>query len=232
MYCIKCGVKLTEDKKPCPLCGIVPFHPELESRDAKPLYPQGQYPSTHVSLGIVMVIISTVLFLLPMVITMLCDLQISGGITWSGFVIGALIVVYVIGVLPFWFHKPNPVIFVPCGFAAVGVYLLYIDLVIGNGWFLPFAFPVTGAAALIVTAVVVLMRYLPYAGLYIFGGALTALGLFMPVMEMLMNLTFQLGQELIWSFYPLAALVLLGAMLIFLAICRPARETMERKFFI
>jgi hypothetical protein len=36
----------------------------------------------------------------------------------------------------------------------------------------------------------------------------------------------------VWSLYPLTALVLLGGMLIFLAICRPARETMERKFFL
>ena len=65
-----------------------------------------------------------------------------------------------------------------------------------------------------------------------FGGALTALGLFMPVMEMLLNLTFRLEHGLVWAFYPMAALVLLGGMLIFLAICRPARETMERKFFL
>lgn len=232
MYCIQCGVKLAEDKKPCPLCGTVPFHPELEPQEATPLYPQGRYPSTQVSRGIVLVIISTVLFLLPMVITMLCDVQIMGKVTWSGFVIGALCAVYVMTVLPFWFDKPNPVIFVPCGFGAVGLYLLYINCATGGDWFLGFGLPVTGAAAVIVTAVVVLMRYLPGAALYIFGGALTVSGLFMPVMELLINQTFGLEHGLIWSFYPLAALVLLGAMLIFLAICRPARETMERKFFL
>lgn len=232
MYCIKCGVKLTEDKKPCPLCGTVPFHPDLEAQNTPPLYPAGRYPSTQVSPRIVLTIVSTVLFLLPMVITMLCDVQISRAITWSGFVIGALAAVYVMVVLPFWFSKPNPVIFVPCGFVAVGVYLLYINFATGGSWFLSFAFPVTGAAMLIVTAVVVLMRYLPQASLYIFGGALTASGLLMPVMELLINLTFGFSHGLIWSFYPLAALVLLGAMLIFLAICRPARETMERKFFL
>ncbi len=232
MYCIKCGVKLTEDKKPCPLCGTVPFHPELEPQNAKPLYPEQRYPSTQVSPGIVLVIISTVLFLLPMVITVLCDAQISGGITWSGFVIGALATVYVMAVLPFWFRQPNPVIFVPCGFGAVVAFLFYINHATGGSWFWGFGLPVTGTVALIVTAVVTLMRYLPHAGLYIFGGALAAFGLFMPVMELLMNGTFQLEHGLIWSFYPLAALVLLGAMLIFLAICKPARETMERKFFI
>lgn len=232
MYCIKCGVKLAEEKKPCPLCGTVPFHPELEPQAGTALYPEGRYPSTHASKGIVLVVISTVLFLLPMVITMLCDVQLTGGISWSGYVIGALAVAYVIGILPFWFEKPNPVIFVPCGFAAVGVYLLYINFAVEGNWFMSFAFPVTGAAALIVTAVVALMRYLPGAALYIFGGALTLTGLFMPVMEMLLNLTFGFPNRLIWAFYPLTALVLLGAMLIFLAICRPARETMERKFFL
>lgn len=232
MYCIRCGVKLAEEKKPCPLCGTVPFHPELEPQEGKPLYPQGSYPSQQVSRTVAMTVISTVLFLLPMVITVLCDVQVSPEITWSGFVIGALITVYVWGVLPFWFRKPNPVIFVPCGFVALAGFVLFINYATGGSWFLTFALPVIGAAALVVSAVVVLMRYLPMAALYIFGGALTALGLFMPVMEMLLNLTFRLEHGLVWAFYPMAALVLLGGTLIFLAICRPARETMERKFFL
>ena len=125
MYCIRCGVKLAEEKKPCPLCGTVPFHPELEPQEGKPLYPQGSYPSQQVSRTVAMTVISTVLFLLPMVITVLCDVQVSPEITWSGFVIGALITVYVWGVLPFWFRKPNPVIFVPCGFVALAGFVLF-----------------------------------------------------------------------------------------------------------
>ena len=35
-----------------------------------------------------------------------------------------------------------------------------------------------------------------------------------------------------WSWYPLVALVLLGSTLIFLALCRPAREAAERKLFL
>ena len=232
VYCIHCGVKLAEDKKPCPLCGTVPFHPDLEKRDSPSLYPEGKYPSTQVSPVIAMIIVSTVLFLLPMVITLLCDLQINGSVTWCGYVLGALGTVYVMVVLPFWFRKPNPVIFVPCSFGAIGAYVCYINYATGGSWFWSFALPVIGAAALIVTAVVVLLRYVPQGVLYIVGGALVLAGVFMPVMEILMNLTFSFRHGLIWSFYPLAALVLLGAMLIFLAIHRPARETMERKFFL
>ena len=68
---------------------------------------------------------------------------------------------YIIIVLHHWFRNPNPVIFVPCGFTAVGLYLLYINLTTGGDWYLSFAFPVTGCIGLIISAAVVLLRYLP-----------------------------------------------------------------------
>ena len=231
MYCIKCGVKLADNQKACPLCETVVFHPEIMPTDDDPLYPVQRHPAPQVQSRAALVVVTT-LFLLPLLITALCDLQLNDAITWSGYVIGALAVSYVMLVLPYWFRRPNPVIFGPCGFAAVGLFLLYISIATGGGWFLSFAFPVTGAVGLIVTTVVALLKYVGKGALYIFGGALLALGAFMPVMELLLNLTFGFPQRLIWSVYPLVALVLLGGMLIFLAICRPARETMERKFFL
>ena len=230
MYCIKCGVKLSDNQKNCPLCGTVVFHPEVMP-SGDPLYPAEQHPAPQVRSQAALVVITT-LFLLPLIITALCDYQLNGQITWSGYVIGALFISYVCLVLPFWFRRPNPVIFVPCGFAAVGVFLLYISIATEGGWFLSFAFPVTGAIGLIVTAVVALLKYVGKGELYIFGGAFVLLGAFMPVMELLLNVTFGFTRGLVWSVYPLTALVLLGGMLIFLAICRPARETMERKFFL
>ena len=231
MYCINCGVKLADTEKRCPLCGTVVFHPELNRPEAEPLYPQDQVPVPKVNSRIANVIV-TAAFLLPILITLLCDLQMNGGVTWSGFVIGGLVVGYVILVLPTWFRKPNPVIFVPCGFVAVGLYLLYINLATGGHWFLSFAFPVVGAVGLIVTTVVTLLRYVRRGRLYVFGGAAIALGAFMPVMELLMNLTFHFQRFKWWSLYPMIPLVLLGGVLIFLAAYRPARESMERKFFI
>ena len=231
MYCVNCGVQLADTEKQCPLCGVRVYHPELVRGEGEPLYPRQQMPAQQVSTAAAKIIVTT-LFLLPVIITLLCDLQISGGISWSGYVAGALALSYVVMVLPFWFRRPNPVIFVPCDFAAVGLYLLYINLATGGRWFLSFAFPVTGGICLIVTAVVTLLRYVRRGSLYVFGGAFVALGLFMPLIEFLLCISFEGVRFAVWSFYPLTALVLLGGMLIFLAICRPARETMERKFFV
>lgn len=231
MYCANCGVKLADSEKVCPLCGITAFHPEIERGEGQRLYPVGKMRSQQVSPWGALIVLTTV-FLLPFLTVLIVNLQLSGTISWSGYVMGALLVSYVCCVLPFWFQKPNPVIFVPCGFAAVALFLLYINYATGGSWFLTFALPVTGAIALICSAVVTLLRYVRRGKLYIFGGALILLGVFMPVMEYLMVVTFPSIRHVVWSFYPLVALVLLGGMLIFLAICRPARETMERKFFI
>lgn len=231
MYCIHCGVKLADTERQCPLCGTVPFHPDIPFVEAEPLYPSDRQPVTAISPLAALIVVTTAV-LAALTVTLLCDLRIFGGITWSGYVIGALLTAYEIFILPFWFKKPNPVVFVPCAFATVGLYLAYINFAVEGDWFLSFAFPIVGAVGLIVTAVVVLTRYLRRGRLYIFGGAAIAAGVFAPVMEFLLNLTFGHAQRFLWSFYPMAALVLLGGMLIFLAICRPARESMERRFFI
>lgn len=231
MYCINCGVKLADSEKKCPLCGTTVFHPELTRPEGERLYPEDRYPVQQMNRNSVRIILTT-LFLVPLFITLLVDLQISGGVTWSGYVAGALVLGYVVVMLPMWFRKPNPVIFVPIDFAVAGGYLLYISLATGGGWFLSFAFPVVGALGLIVTAVVTLCRYLRRGRLFVFGGAFLALGLFMPVMEFLLNLTLDKTGFLGWSGYPLVVLALLGGMLIFLGISQRARETMERKFFL
>lgn len=230
MYCINCGVKLADSEKKCPLCGTVPYHPDIPRKLGEPLYPTNHYPATEVSPKAAQRVL-LVLFLLAMLTTLAIDLRVHRSVTWSGYVIGALIMSYIILCLPGWFRKPNPVIFVPCGFVAVGLYLLYINLATGGNWFLSFAFPVTGGVGLIVAAVVTLLRYVRRGKLYIFGGALIALGAFMLLVEFLAVITFR-SSFVGWSIYPLVTLVAVGGFLIFLAIDRPAREMIERKLFI
>lgn len=230
MYCVRCGVELADTESRCPLCGTVVYHPELQQKEGKRLYPDKDRPQRGRSRWLPIVL--SAVTLLAMLIVLLCNLQISGAVTWSGFVLGALILGYVIAVLPTWFSKPNPVIFVPCGFAATALYLLYISVITEGRWFLCFALPVTGGIGLIVTAVVTLLRYVKKGKLCIFGAASILLGIFVMVVEWLIHTVFYGGGMIGWSLYPLVVLAVLGGFLIFLAICRPARESMERKFFL
>lgn len=231
MYCIKCGVKLADSEHVCPLCGTVVFHPDLAQPEGESLYPANQMPALRLNHVGAQFLVS-ILFLIPILITLVCDLQYFHGVTWSGFVIGALILIYTIFVLPRWFPRPNPAVFVPVGFCAVLLYLLYINLATGGKWFLSFAFPLTCGIMIISSAVVALLKYLKRGRLYVFGGAAIATGAFMPLVEYLANITFHVPQAPLWSLYPLTALCLLGIMLLTISICRPMRDYLEKKLFL
>lgn len=229
MYCIKCGVKLADTEKKCPLCNTVVCHPDFANKAVQPLYPSDKMPK-NVSRSKALNGAVIILFLIPLLVCFTADLHLDGHLGWFGYVAGALVLAYIAFALPMWFGKPNPVIFVPCNFVAAGLYLLYIDLATGGTWFLRFALPVTGGLCLITCTVVTLLHYLRKGRLYIIGGALMALGAFMLLIEFLMGITFHL-QFVGWSLYPLCVLFLFGGLLIYLAINSAAREMMERKLF-
>lgn len=232
MYCIKCGVELADSEKICPLCGLKVYHPEIENpKNIEYPYPKFEHIGEQVSrFGLMMVL--TVIFLLPILLTLICDISINRTVSWSGYVVGGVITTYVLFILPIWFRRPNPVIFIPVDFATIGLFVLYIDLVNRGGWFLTFAFPIIAGVGIIVTAVVTLMRYLPKGALYIIGGSMIAFGGFTVLIDHLVNITFHTGRGLFWSWYPLTVFAVLGLFLIFVAICRPVRESLKKKFFI
>lgn len=228
MFCVYCGVKLADTEEKCPLCGTTVYHPDIRQSKAPALYPKDRIPKPVRSKGINGVILF--LFLFPVVICLLADLLTNGHVEWFGYVAGALGIGYIFLALPLWFHRPNPVIFVPCGLASVILYLLYINFVTGGNWFLFFALPIAGCFSIILSALVTLLHYLHKGRLYIWGGGLMALGVFTLLIEYLLCITFSFVYSG-WSFYPFISLLFGGGLLIYLAINRTARERMQRKLF-
>ena len=231
MYCIKCGIELTDGKKACPLCGTVPYHPDIEGSAPAPTYPPFVKPKKKMNRGVTMIFV-TLLYTLCAAQLALCDTVISSKITWSAYALGGMALFYVAFLLPLWFKKPNPVIFTPCAFAGAEVYLFFINLITGGDWFLSFAFPVAGIVGLIITAVVALVKYVKRGYFYIFGGAVIALGAAVILVELFATVTFGLEKFHMWSVYPASGALFLGAVLIVLGICEPLRRWFSKKFFI
>ena len=206
MYCIKCGVELADSEKNCPLCGLKVYHPELEKpSNIEYPYPKFERINEKVSRFGIMLIL-TAIFLLPLILTLICDLSINHSVTWSGYVIGGVVLLYVLTVLPRWFRNPNAVVFVPVDFATIALFVLYIALINNGGWFLPFALPVIAVFGLISTAVTTLIKYVPKGILYIIGGALIATGGTTVLIDHLVNIVFNTGRGIFWSLYPLIVL--------------------------
>ena len=229
MYCIKCGVELADTESKCPLCETTVYHPEIMRENKRPLYPIEKMPTNHIARAVIAGAV-IILFLIPLAICFFADFLYNSKMDWFGYVAFGLILAYIVIGLPVWFEKPNPVIFTPCDFAAIILYLLYIDFATDGGWFLSFAFPVVGGIAVITCSIIVLLRYIQHGKLYIFGGAFALFGLLMLLTEYLISLTFCL-KFVGWSMYPFVVLLLLGGLLIYLAINKSALDAVRQKLF-
>lgn len=229
MYCINCGAKLEKTEKICPLCDTKVYHPDIVTDKNETLYPNGRIPEikyrSSAFNGAVVI-----MFLIPVVVSFLADFHFDRKIEWFGYVLGALLLGYLVFALPLWFEKPNPVIFIPCAFTGGAFYLMYINFVTNGDWFLTFAFPVLVGFGIISTALATLLYYLKKGKLYIFGGAFALTGAFIVLTEYFMTVTFNI-KFIGWSLYPFVVLFLLSGLLIYLAINKSAREIMERKLF-
>ena len=229
MYCVKCGVELADSEQKCPLCHTPIYYPGYTPKEEERPYPRFEKPETVNPRGIYFII--SFACIIAAVISFVCDLTLGGGIAWSGYVIGAIALFYTLFILPGWFRKYNPAIFIPVDFAAIGLYLAYISIATGGKWFFTFALPITGIVTLIISSITILSYYLRRGYLYIFGGAIVAAGAFCPMIETLAIITFGI-RPMMWSIYPLIALFLIGIMLIIIGIVKPFRESLCRIFAI
>ena len=229
MYCINCGVELSNTEAKCPLCNTRVYHPDINFEVTETLYPENKFPKAKsarkaLSGGLIIV------FIIPMILGMFSDYMVNKSLGWSLIMAGALMLTYICVALPLWFKKPNFVIFLPCDFAAVVLFLHYINHIIDGNWFWNFAFPITIGFGLIICALITLLRYIKKGKLYILGGTFLALGGEIFLVEVLLKLTFNID-FLGWSIYPMSVLLLAGGLLIYLAISRTAREAVARKLF-
>ena len=232
MYCVKCGVELADSEKSCPLCGTEVILPQNVKRELiDPPYPPypGAVTEGFSRSGIMSLL--TFLCLIPFVLCLIVDLKINGEIVWSGFASGGMLVGYILALLPGWFRRPNPVIFVPVSFAAIGLYLAYVNFAVDGNWFLSFALPLVTSLGLLLTATVTLLRYVRGGKPFVFGGAAILLGALMFPAEMLIHYTFHRPAMLHWAYYPGVAFFLLGVFLLLVGMIRPLREYMRRKLF-
>ena len=229
MYCIKCGAKLSEGQTICPICETRVFHPEFVIKEEN-TYPKIPFESEEINYrGLLFVI--TMIFLVPFILPILLELGWRSQVSWSGYASGGTLIFYTAFIMPYWFKKPNPVIFVPTIFALTIGLLLFICYKTGGSWFMSFAFPVVGVLGIIITAATALLYYVKKGCLYTIGGTLIALGLWSVLLEWDIRTSFNVSTPFFWSFAPLTVLAIVGIMLIVIAIVKPLKESLRKIFF-
>ena len=231
MYCIKCGAHLADGSAKCPVCSCKVCHPDFPIDGNLSPYPKTSFESEEFDRKGLLFVISVFAFL-ALVVPATIEYTVSRAFCWSDYVSFGVILAYVIVILPFWFKKPNPVVFLPVDFAAATLFLLYLDFKLPGNWFLTFALPLSITLCLIFSAVVALFKYLRRGRLYILGGMLISLGGFMLLLETLMSITFKAVSVVLWSLYPCIIFTVLGIMLIIIAIVKPFKNSLKKTFHV
>ena len=227
MYCVKCGVRLQEGVKSCPLCDTPVWDPEQP--EAERSYPD-HYPRAHKESGRPFAVAMTVIGVMAAAVILTVCFKLYGALNWGGYAIGGIALAYVVGVLPGWFRHPPVEVFVPVDHAAAALFVLYICLKTGGRWFLSFAFPVILISCLLFTTVACLLKHVRGGRLFILGGFLLGLGGFTVLIEFFEHLTFGVPMFL-WSLYSLIAFTVAGGFLLLAGTVPSLRETLERRFF-
>ena len=231
MYCVKCGVALEDGARECPLCGTQVWDPEEKQRNLHynpDLYPAREDNGKYTLLTI----ISLVMLGIAMGCLIAC-LAVYRRMAWSGYVLLGEAFVYTSVVLPFWFRRYYPAVFIPLSFAALAGYLLYISVATGGNWFLPFAFPVTGMTFLITYfgVGIVVLRFRPRTKLMLMGLLFILIGGSTMLLEFFLHLTFKV-RMFNWSLYSAGFFGLVGLFLFIASFIRRLRRAMYKKMFI
>ncbi len=230
MYCVKCGVKLQEGVKACPLCATPVWCPEAGEEPSAATY-SDRYPVVSRQQRLTVLSSLTVALLAVMIACFSIAVNTTGRMGWSFYVIVGVAAFYLIFLLPFWFRKPHPMIFVPTAFLTACLLLFSICLYTGGRWFWTFAFPLTGLLAALTIGAVALYRYVKGGTIFITGGLLLAIGGSCLLAELFQHLTFR-TPLFSWSVYAASVFGLFGGFLLLAGIIRPLREHLRRVFFL
>lgn len=228
MYCVRCGVKLQDGEKSCPLCNtpVLIDCSDLEKIDKFP----DRYPDTPSRQGMLTVLgIATTLMLIGSLATLICCLKLYGQVRWSGYVMLGTALGWIIMILPFWFKKRPLMLFLGIDIIAINGFLLYICLYNRQSWFLSFAFPVTSLIGIFLEICAAFILYAKKGHLFITGGLMLGFGASTMLIELFQHITF--GTEMfIWSLYCVTVFTLLGLFFILAGMIPPLKIFLERKF--
>ena len=230
MYCVYCGVKLSDNASECPLCHTpVVTTPMPESAVRARYSDRLPEPESNRSRSLTVWLLTTVMIIGGLSCLIYC-LNRYGNASWSGIVLLGLALLWIWVLFPMLFPRYRPMIFLPIGFACTAGFLVYICAKTGGNWFLSFAFPVTGIVAIMTLTGVALMRYLTQGRLRLMSLLVIAIGLSFMLIEFFAHITF--GQQMfLWSLYAMTGFCLVGLFLFIASFIPPLSAYLRRTFF-
>lgn len=233
-YCVNCGVELERTEKKCPLCQVEVVNPQqLHNHELARPYPSRPDPLMEKANRHFIASILSILIAFPAALCLVINLILTGKLSWSLYVAGALAMVWVLAVPIFLLGKPGlTAIFIPDTAALLGFLLLIAWLRSGLEWYTSLAMPLALLCCAFIYVCALLISRKIVKGFYIPSLLFAAVGLMVVGIEVIINLYLERGLAFIWSFYVLIPCLAAGLIWLTVARRQSVREEINKRLHL
>lgn len=234
-YCVNCGVELAASQKRCPLCGVEVINPAAPHTPPEIMpYPKRvEYVMRRVDRRYG-ALLATIALSIPVVCTALIDIFLTKRLSWSGYVTGAAVCLFIWVILPILLKKRNPYLLILYDTIALQAYLADICLMTaGIGAYVKLAMPLAFAACALAYILTPILRSRRLAG-SLYKSALIAFiaGAFCVVVEMIVDLYLHGVFQPAWSLIAAAPCMVVGGMLCLLERKQKLKDKIRRRLLV
>ena len=234
-YCVHCGVELEKGTPACPLCNTPVIDPaELGFPPPRPLYPEDKPAGIPKLSRRVILILTSLLILIPSFVTLVCDLSLMGGVTWSAYVLGAAAGI-VGGLAVLLYANPLRAFGKVLVLGAIwSLYSFFVEYWMHRELRFPFALPFVVYGTLMIALLCLvgrLMRKNPRPLLLVALFFLLAGG-FCVLIECQINLAYDIIPRALWSVYPAGTAILLAGVFVTIDRSTTLKANLKKKLFI
>ena len=232
-FCVNCGVRLSPSERQCPLCDVFvinPVNPWTEPEERP--YPKRVETiiKKNVDVKFTAIIIS-IFLIIPAIIPMLTDLLVTGRITWSRYVLGALFCLFVFIPLPLMFKKPKKYLFWFLNSISVAayVYLVYSSSS-SRGWYFSLALPIIVSVALgvLISMIATVASISPLKKA---AAIFTIIGIVSVSIDLIINFYLNSISPVHWSVFVVAPLFVFSLVLIVIDRKNKLKEELRKRLF-
>ena len=232
-YCVNCGVELERSLKKCPLCSVPVINPmEKEDPEAKPVFPESRDVLKKKDRTFWISFFS-ILYLVPIVTCIICNLIYDQRITWSVYVTAGALILWVFTTSPFYFNKFDYRKMTGIDLIGVLIGLLIFQAITGGrSWFFAIALPVVTCCFMILTVFITLAGKKKMRGLVLSAALTISVSVLSLIIELVVDLYTSGGVTLVWSWFVFAPCLSISAVLILLDKNKKFRQELAKRLHV
>ena len=230
-YCVHCGVKLESCVRRCPLCGTIVLDPSAPpSQDVSRAYPVRTPEQELKRNKWFLLTLAVILLLVPALLCLLVDWLTSGGLRWSIYAAGALILLFISVAVPLLLPRNKIYWSMLAAYLCLNAYLFMTEqLSESSGWFFPIVLPALALGTGMIALATTLYRRDYLNKLTLLAVLLLAVAIECLAIEGLCKRALGLGVYFAWSPYVVAPCVFVALLLFFVNANRSVREEVRRR---